>query len=148
MNTLAKWNPLNEINEMQSRLSGFFGKPLGNNDEGRFALADWSPLVDVFEDEKEYVIKAELPEIKKEDVQVRIENGMLTISGDRHFEKEEKGKKYHRVERAYGSFERSFMLPDACKADEMSAKYKDGMLTLHIPKSKESTPQAIDVKID
>ena len=133
---------------MQNRLSSFFGKPTGNNGDGRFALADWTPLVDVIENDKEYVIKAELPEVKKEDVKVRIENGMLTISGERNFEKEEEGKKYHRVERSYGSFERSFTIPDACKADEMEAKYKEGMLTLHIPKSEEAKPQAIDVKID
>ena len=148
MNTLSKWNPINEISEMQSRLSSFFGKPLGNNGESKFALADWAPLVDVMEDEKEYVIKAELPEVRKEDVKVRIENDMLTISGDRHFEKEEKDKRYHRVERSYGSFERSFLIPDACKAEKMEAKYKDGMLTLHIPKNEQAISMAIDVKGD
>ena len=139
---------MNEISEMQNRLSSFFGKNLGTSGDGRLALADWAPLVDVIEDEKEYVIKAELPEVKKEDVKVRIENGMLTISGERHFEKEEEGKRYHRVERSYGSFERTFMLPDTCVADKMAAKYKDGMLTLNIPKNKEAAPKAIEVKVD
>ena len=148
MNTLIRWNPLNEMNEIQNKLSSFFGKSLGSNGEGRFALADWAPLVDVLEDKKEYVIKAELPDVKKEDVKVRIENGLLTISGERHFEKEEEGKKYHRVERSYGSFERTFTLPDACEADKMAAKYSDGMLTLHIPKNEKAIPKAIDVKVD
>ena len=110
---------MNEMNEIQNRLSSFFGKSLGNNGDGRLALADWAPLVDVVEDKSEYVIKAELPEVKKEDVKVHVENGMLTISGERHFEKEEEGKKYHRVERSYGSFERTFTLPDVCEADKM-----------------------------
>ena len=139
---------MNEINEMQNRLSGLFGNRLGNNGEGGLALADWAPLVDIMEDETEYLIKAELPEVKKEDVKVRVENGMLTISGERRLEKEEKGKKHHRVERSYGSFERSFTLPDTCKSEEMAAKYNDGILTLHIPKNKEGISQAIDVKID
>ena len=139
---------MNEINEIQTRLSSLFGKPLGSNGEDRFALADWAPLVDVSEDEKEFLIKAELPEVKKEDVKVRIENGILTISGERHFEKEEKGKKFHRVERSYGSFERSFSLPDTCETGGMVAKYKEGMLTLHLPKTKEGIPKAINVKVD
>lgn len=148
MNTLTKWNPINEINEMQNRLSSIFGRSLGNNNDSRLTLADWTPLVDVIEDKTEYVIKAELPGVKKEDVKVHVENGILTISGERHFEKEEKGKKYHRVERSYGSFERTFSLPDTCKADKMEAKYNNGMLTLHIPKNEETTSPAIDIKVD
>lgn len=148
MNTLIRWNPVNEMNEIQNRLSSFFGKSLGSNGDGKLALADWAPLVDVIEHKKEYLIKAELPDVKKEDVKVHVENGMLTISGERHFEKEEEGKKYHRVERSYGSFERTFTLPDACDADKMAAKYSNGMLTLHIPKNEKAIPKAIDVKVD
>lgn len=133
---------------MQNRLSSIFGRSLGNNNDSRLTLADWTPLVDVIEDKTEYVIKAELPGVKKEDVKVHVENGILTISGERHFEKEEKGKKYHRVERSYGSFERTFSLPDTCKADKMEAKYNNGMLTLHIPKNEETTSPAIDIKVD
>jgi HSP20 family protein len=132
---------------MQNRLSSFFSRPQGGNGERNLGLADWSPLVDVTEDDKEFVIKAELPEVRKEDVKVLVEDGMLKISGERKFEKEEKGKRYHRVERAYGSFERSFLLPEACKPDEMDASYKDGMLTLHVPKSEVARPKAIEVKV-
>ena len=146
MNSLLRWNPLNELNEVQSRLSTLFGRSAGNGDR-TLGLPDWSPLVDVTEDDKEYLIKAELPEVKKEDVKVRFEDGMLRISGERRFEKEEKDRKYHRVERAYGSFERSFAIPETCKPDDMTAEYKDGMLTLHVPKSKEAAPKAIEVKI-
>jgi HSP20 family protein len=132
---------------MQSKLSTLFGRSTGTDGDRTLSLPDWSPLVDVTEDDKEFLIKAELPEVKKEDVKVRVEDGMLRISGERQFEKEETGKKYHRVERAYGSFERCFSLPETCKPNEMTAEYKDGMLTLHVPKSKEITPKAIEVKI-
>jgi HSP20 family protein len=148
MNSLAKWNPLNELSDVHNRLSSFFGRPtLRNDGEGVLAFADWAPLVDVTEDEKQFLIKAELPEVKKEDVKVLIENGILRISGERHMEKEEKGKKYHRIERAYGTFERSFNLPENSRPEAMTAEYKDGMLTLSVPKTKESNPKPIEVKI-
>src|SRR6185436_6768895 len=91
-----------------------FGTTQNRRGDGRedLTVAEWSPLVDITEDEKAYVIKAELPEVKKNEVKVRVENGVLYLSGERHFEKEEKGKRYHRVERAYGSFTRSFSLPN------------------------------------
>lgn len=132
---------------MQNRLSSLFEHTAGGNGDRTLGWPDWSPLVDVTEDDKEYLIKAELPEVKKEDVKVRIEDGMVRISGERKFEKEEKGKKYHRVERAYGSFERSFAIPESCKAEDLTAEYKDGLLTLHIPKSKQAAGKAIEVKI-
>lgn len=147
MNTLIRWNPLIELNQMQNRLSMLFGRTAGGNGDRTLGLADWSPLVDVTEDDKEYLIKAELPEVRKEDVKIRIEDGMLQISGERKFEKVEKGKKYHRAERAYGAFERSFTIPGSCKPEELTAEYKDGLLTLHIPKSKQAATPAIEVKI-
>lgn len=148
MNKLAKWNPLNELSEVQNRLSSIFGgSSLRHIGDAGLGLADWSPLVDVSENDKEFVIKAELPDIKKEDVKVLVENGVLQISGERHLEKEEKGKKYHRIERAYGSFERCFTLPENSKADNMTAEYKDGMLTLCVPKTKDDSPKAIEVKV-
>jgi HSP20 family protein len=148
MNSLAKWNPLTELSDVHNRLSSFFGRPnFRTEGEGTVGFADWAPLVDVTEDDKEFLIKAELPEVRKEDVKVLIENGILRISGERHMEKEEKGRKYHRIERAYGSFERSFSLPENSKPEAMTADYKDGMLTLRVPKSKEDTPKSIEVKI-
>lgn len=148
MNSLVKWNPLSELSDVHNRLSSFFGRPtLGSESEASLGFADWAPLIDVTEDEKEFLIKAELPDVKKEDVKVLIENGVLRISGERQMEKEEKGRKYHRIERAYGSFERSFTLPENSKPEAMTADYKDGMLTLRVPKSKEETPKPIEVKI-
>ena len=122
MNALAKWNPFRELEEMQNRLSSLFGRtPLRGLTEEPITLSEWTPLVDITEDEKEYLIKAELPEVKKEDVKVTVENGVLTMTGERKFEKEEKNKKYHRVERSYGSFMRSFSLPEAAAGSRIVA---------------------------
>src|SRR4029077_1145315 len=113
MNTITSWRPLKEMEELQNRLSDLFSRfatRMGDDKEESISTAEWAPLVDITEDDKEYLIKAELPDVKKEDVKVAVENGVLTLSGERKFEKEEKNKKYHRVERAYGSFMRRFTL--------------------------------------
>src|ERR1039457_3416593 len=125
MKTLTVWNPFRELDEMQNRLTSFFGgsfNRLGNGNGG-LRLADWSPEVDITEDEKEYLVKADLPEMKKDDVKVTIENGVLSISGERKSEKEEKGKKFHRIERSYGSFERTFTMPEDADASKMKAEF-------------------------
>jgi len=115
--------------------------------EEPMAVAEWAPLVDISEDDKEYVIKAELPEVKREDVKVTAEEGTLTISGERRFEKEEKGRKYHRVERSYGSFVRNFSLPDDASPAKVTAVFKDGVLTVHLAKTEKAKPQQIEVKV-
>jgi HSP20 family protein len=149
MNTLLHWNPIAEINEMQNRLANFFGRSYAREEgEGPGGFPEWSPLVDVSEDEQEFLIKAELPEVKKEDVKVVIEDGMVRISGERRLEKEEKDKRYHRLERSYGRFERSFAVPEAAKSEEMKAEYKDGLLCVHIPKKEEAATRTIEVKVD
>src|SRR5262245_50539045 len=101
MNTLTRWDPFKEISELHNRLNSLFGVPSSRPVDGKeeaMTVAEWSPLVDIAEDEKEYSIKAELPELRRENVKVTVENGVLSISGERKYEKEEKGKKYHRVE--------------------------------------------------
>ena len=149
INTLTRWEPLKEFEDLQNRLSSVFGRAPVRRGNGKeeITLADWSPLADITEDDKEYVIKAELPDLKTEDVKVTVENGVLTISGERNLEKEEKGKKYHRVERAYGSFLRAFTLPDDADAEKIQAEFKDGILTVHLPKSEKARPKQIEVKI-
>jgi HSP20 family protein len=144
INTLTRWEPM-ELADVENRLSRFFGRRTNGRDD--ITLADWEPLADITEDDKEYIIKAELPDVKKEDVKVTVENGVLTIAGERKFEKEEKKKKYHRVERAYGSFVRSFALPDLADADKVKAEFKDGMLTVHVPKSERAKAKQVDVKV-
>src|SRR2546423_11529406 len=144
INTLTRWEPL-EMEDVQTRLSKFSGSRGNGHDD--ITLADWAPLADITEDDKEYVIKAELPDVKKEDVKVTVENGVLTIAGERKFEKEETKKKYHRVERAYGSFVRSFALPDLADPDKVKAELKDGMLMVHVPKSERAKAKQIEVKV-
>ncbi len=104
--------------------------------------------MDITEDDDEYVIKAELPEVNKEDVRVTLENGMLTLSGERRFEKEEKNKKYHRIERSYGSFTRRIGLPDDADAAKVGAEFKDGLLRIRLPKSEAKKPKQIEVAVN
>ena len=146
---MTRWNPFKELEEMERRLSTYLGRPTIRTEAGKEAMtvAEWSPLVDITEDEKEYLIKADLPEVKKEDVKLTVEHDVMSISGERKYEKEEKGKKYHRVERAYGSFIRSFTLPEDADGTKVSAEYKDGVLNVHLPKSEKAKPKAIEVKV-
>jgi HSP20 family protein len=140
------------MDELQRRLSSVFGlAPLrhdtGSSEES-MTVAEWAPLVDVIEDDKQYVIKVELTEIPKENVQVKVENGALTISGERKSEKEDKGRRYHRIERAYGRFERSFSIPDDADDGKVNADFKDGVLHVRLSKRENARPKAIDVKVN
>ncbi len=116
-------------------------------EDENITLPDWAPLVDIAEDDKEYLIKVELPEVQKEDVKVTVENGTLMISGERKSEKEEKGKKFHRTERYYGRFERSFSIPDDADGNNIKAECKDGVLRVHLAKSEKARPKQIEVKV-
>ncbi len=150
MSNLTRWDPFKELDDLQNRLSTLFGRaPIRRDTDKREALtvAEWAPLVDITEDEKEYVIKVEVPEVKKEDVKLAVDEDVLTISGERQFEKEEKGKKYHRVERAYGSFMRSFTLPEDTDSNKITADFKDGVLKVHLTKTEKAKPKSIEVKV-
>jgi HSP20 family protein len=150
MNTLTRWNQLRQLEALQHGLGSLFSRSPAQWPEGQeepMAVTEWSPLVDISEDDKEYRIKVELPEVKKEDVKVTAEEGTLTIMGERKFEKEEKGRKYHRVERAYGSFGRSFSLPDDASPVKVNAEFKDGVLTVHLVKDEKAKPQQVEVKV-
>ena len=142
------WNPGRELEEMSDRLNRVLTRGArGRNENEAMTVADWIPLVDISETTAEYVIKAEIPEVKKEDVKVTLEHGVLTVQGIRRQEAEEKGKKYHRVERSYGSFVRRFSLPDVVDDAQVQAVFKDGILMLHLPKSEKAKPKAIEVKV-
>ena len=150
MNALTRYNQFKELEDLQQTLGGLFSRsqvrwPAGQEETMR--VADWNPLVDISEDAKEYLIKAELPEVKKEDVKITMEAGTLTITGDRKYEKEENGKKYHRVERAYGSFGRSFSLPDDASPAKVTADFKDGVLKVHLAKNEKARPQQVEVSV-
>jgi HSP20 family protein len=149
MNAITRWDPVREMEELHNRLSNLFGRTparLGEGKEESITVAEWAPLVDTTEDDKEYIIKTELPEVKKEEVKVSVENGLLTIVGERKFEKEE-NKKYHRVERAYGRFIRSFVLPEGVDPDKVNAEFRDGVLKVHLAKSEQTKPKQIEVKV-
>ena len=149
MKTLAPWNPFQELDELQNRLGLFFNAPFNriSNGDGGLKLAEWSPQVDITEDDKEYLVKADLPEMKKEDVKVTVEKGVLSITGERKSEKEEKKKKYHRIERSFGSFERTFALPEDADAAKVAAEFKEGVLRVHLPKNPAAKPAKIAVKV-
>lgn len=147
---LVRWDPFRELEEMSSRLNNFFGRnyPLkGGTPEGTMMHTDWTPPVDIKETPEEFVIKAELPEVNKDDVKVSIDDGVLSIRGERKFEKEDKGRTYHRIERAYGTFMRSFSIPENIDEKKLLANYKDGVLEVHLPKTPVTKAKAIDVKV-
>jgi HSP20 family protein len=148
MNSLIRFDPFREMEDLQSRLSRLFGlTPARIENGGRelMTITEWAPSVDIIEDEKEWLVKADLPEVNKENVKVTVENGVLTVTGERKFEKEE--KKYHRIERSYGNFLRSFTLPDGADGSKVNAEFKDGVLKVHLPKGEKAKPKAIDVKV-
>jgi len=143
---LTKWDPFREMEDVFDRYSKALTWPrLGGQEI--MNRGDWAPRVDISETEKEFIIKAEIPDVKKEEVKISVDNGVLSIQGERKQEKEEKGKKFHRIERYYGSFTRSFTLPDNVDETKIEASFRDGMLNLQIPKSEKSKPKSIDVKI-
>jgi HSP20 family protein len=146
----ALFDPFKEMREFQNRFTTLFNRiPLKGEElkEETLATTQWMPAVDIIEDEKEYLIKAELPDVRREDVHVNIQDGILALAGERKLEKEEKGKKFHRVERAYGWFNRTFELPMDVNPAKILAEFKDGVLKVHLPKSEEAKPKAIEVKV-
>jgi len=138
MTMLKRWDLFRELEVIDSRLSTFFNRApahLGWGDGGESpALADWSPAVDITEDDKECLIKAELPGIKKEEAKVTAENGVHSISSERKLDEEKKGRRFYCVERAFGDFERSFSLPEDPTATDVKAEFVDGVLRVHLPK--------------
>lgn len=146
----AQWDPFRDLGGVDKRWDELMGRlfpPKNGGQTETLTVAEWSPLVDIAEDEKEYLIKAELPGLKKEEVKVVVEKGQLTLSGERRFEKEEKNKKYHRVERSYGSFVRTFTLPEGVNAAKVSAEFADGVLKVHLPKDETPPKEAMQVNV-
>ena len=147
---LVKWDPFKELEDMSNRLNRIFGRPSVRTETGRemLAVADWTPSADVSETDAAYLIKAEIPGVNKEDVKVTVQDGTLTLQGERKMEKEEKGKKFHRIERSYGSFLRSFRIPEDADENSVKAEFKDGILNVTIAKtSKANKNKAIDVAV-
>jgi len=148
--SLIRWDPLSEVDTLINRLmpSGLAGWPrLAMQGNGGRKL-EWAPSADISETDKEYVIRAELPAVQKEDVQVMLDEGVITIKGERKQQTEDKNEKFHRVESFYGSFERSFSLPENANADAIRCESKDGILTVHVPKieTPKHKPKQITVQ--
>ena len=147
--SLVKWDPFVELEDVSKHLNRIFGRFPSHVEPSRelLTMADWTPSVDITETDTAYLIKGEIPGVNKADVKINIEAGMITIRGERKQEKEEKDKKFHRIERSYGSFMRSFRLPDNVDETAVKAEFKDGMISVTLPKSAKSKAKSIDVSI-
>lgn len=145
---LMRWDPFKELLTLQERMNRLFDEvlPKAREEEG-LARGVWSPAVDIYETEDSIVLKAELPGINKDDVSVEIKDNVLVLKGEKRFEKDVKEENYHRMERAYGAFQRSFTLPNIVDKDKIKAKYKDGILEVVLPKAEEAKPKQIKVEV-
>jgi HSP20 family protein len=143
---LTKWDPFREIDDMFTKYLRHFNRPSLGNQE-LIASGDWAPRTDIAESDLDFTIKVEVPEIKREDIKITIDNGVLNIRGERKWEQEDKNVKYHRIERHYGSFLRSFSLPDNVAEEQIDAQFKEGVLTLRLPKTEKSKSKEIEITI-
>jgi HSP20 family protein len=146
MRTLTRWEPFRGANTLQDQVNRLFNDVLERTSE-ESNLTAWAPSVDIYETEHELVVKADLPEVDPKDLDIRVENNILTIRGERKFEKNVNQENYLRVERAYGSFARSFTLANTVNAEAIKADYQNGVLTLSIPKKEEAKPKQIKVNV-
>src|SRR5229473_2761920 len=146
MNTITRWGPSRGGTSLQDQVNRLFEATLTHGRSGQAELASWAPAVDIFETENELVIKADLPDLQEKDIDVRVENNTLTIRGERKFD-EVNEDNYLRVERAYGSFMRSFSLPNTVSSENIRAEYRNGVLTLHMAKLEESKPKQIKITV-
>ena len=154
--SLIRWNPTRELTtfpfegldmhrEINRMFDNFFRG--GIQDDGTIFASVWTPVVDIAEQDNEYTVKVELPGVSKDDVKITMQDDILTIRGEKKAEKETKETGYHRTERSYGSFQRSFTLPTHVKSDRIEASYTDGILTIALPKAEEAKPRQIEVKV-
>src|SRR3984893_16120352 len=151
MNTLITWNQLREMEEAAqnrfNRVLGGFPSRIGSGETQSLTVADWSPEVDISEDDRGYLLKADLPEMKKDDVRGTIEDGILSVSGERRSEKEDQKRKFHRIERSFGNFRRSFTLPEDADSTKVTAEFRDGVLKVHLPTTTKARSNALEVKV-
>ena len=144
MSTLQRWNPARDFARLQDEVNRLFEGSLSRNSESY----GWTPAVDVFEDVEGVTFKFDLPEVDAKDVDVRFEDGVLTVRGQRKLEREDKREGYHRIERSYGVFARSFTLPATLEADKATAEQKNGVLRIFVPRLAEAKPKSISVKVN
>jgi HSP20 family protein len=144
---LTRWDPFREFSTLQDRMNRLFHDSLGDGREEALTTTAFAPAVDVYEDEHNVTLKIEVPGIDEKDIDVRIENNTLTVHGERKFEKDEKEENYRRVERQYGSFTRTFTLPNTVETENVSANYDKGVLKIKLAKKAEAKPKQIKVNI-
>jgi HSP20 family protein len=147
---IVRWQPFRDLLATEREFDRIFREafsPLFSERESELSTRAWAPAVDIFETENNIALKAELPGVEPKDVEVRVEDNTLYLKGERKFEKETKEENYHRIERSYGSFARSFALPNSIDAEKVAAEYKDGLLTLTLPKREEAKPKTIKINV-
>jgi HSP20 family protein len=146
---LVRWDPFDGLDRIQSRINEFFDEALGRSRAYPASTTNaWYPRVDILESRDSYLIRAELPGMKKEDINLEFRDGAVTLSGERKFDEPAAGVEYHRSERVSGKFLRSFYLPQSIKPDEMRATYRDGILEIHVPKAEEAKPKQIAISVN
>src|ERR1043166_1839722 len=147
--SIVRYDPFRDLRSLQEEVNRLFtGNMARSFDEEGIARGSWSPSVDIFENKEHIVLEAELPGMKREDFDLSVENNVITLRGERHFEKKDETDNYHRVERAYGSFTRSFTLPNTVTAEGATAEYKNGVLRVRLPKREETKARRIEIKAD
>ena len=146
---IVRWNdPFREFAQLQNRINRVFSDAYGRSDEGLTTSGAWAPPVDIFQNgEHEIVLKAELPDLRREDIDITVDNGTLTIKGEKKLSSDVKEEQYHRIERQYGSFSRSFSLPQTVDSAKVGAEYKNGVLTVRLPLREEAKPRQIKVDV-
>jgi len=150
MTNLINWNPLREFREVSNCLSGLMNRGVyvsNDGDDGNLSRADWMPVVDITEDESSYRIEAEVPGVAREDISVTVDNGILSLCGERRSESGEQQGRVHRTERCYGSFKRNFRVPEDADGDAVKAGFKNGLLSVTLPKVEQPKPKQIEVKV-
>jgi HSP20 family protein len=147
MTVLTRWEPFREFSTLQDRINRVFRESYTGSHDDSLTTSSFAPAVDVYEDEHKVSLKIEVPGIEEKDIDVRVENNTLTVHGERKIEKEEKEENYRRVERQYGSFTRSFTLPQTVDNDNVSANYDKGVLKITLPKKAEAKPKQIKVNV-
>lgn len=149
LRAMLNQDSIRELESMSKRLNGALGgRSMQRGDQESMALADWVPVVDVMETESEFLLQAELPGVEKKDVKLSVEAGVLTLTGHREQEKEQKGTRFHRVERAYGRFARSYTVPELVDEQKLTAEFRNGILTVRLPKSEKAKPRSIEVQVN
>ena len=143
---IIKYDPFREMRSLQDEVNRLFASSFSRNEGSDLMRGAWNPQVDIFENKDQIVLEAELPGMKSEDVNISIENNVLTIHGERKFEKKDEGDNFHRVERSYGSFTRSFTLPPTVSSENAEAEFENGILRLTLAKREEAKPRRIEIK--